>query len=165
MTVQFEWPADWPERIAGTSCDMCSNGGQDRNHYGARIYAGRFVDAYLQSAQIQRGYTLAIWNGRHVVEPTELTDSEASGYWLETLRVAKAIIAFYRPMKLNYETLGNTSPHLHTHLLPRFEVDPRPGQPFPLLAQSGTESQIPEAEFLADLDHLRQLTGYSASDS
>jgi hypothetical protein len=32
---------------------------------------------------VQRGYTLVIWRGRHVAEPTELTDSEAQGYWLE----------------------------------------------------------------------------------
>jgi hypothetical protein len=27
-------------------------------------------------------------------------------------------------MKLNYFTLGNTVPHLHTHVLPRYQDDP-----------------------------------------
>ena len=41
---------------------------------------------------------------------------------------------------MNYETLGNTVPHLHTHLVPRFTEDPAPGRPFPLLPQNGEES-------------------------
>ena len=27
--------------------------------------------------------------------------------------------------------LGNSVPHLHTHLVPRYADDPRPGWPFP----------------------------------
>ena len=47
-------------------------------------------------------------------------------------------------------------PHLHTHLLPRFREDPRPGQPFPLTAeQPGKE--IPEARQLAEAAELRAL--------
>ncbi|WP_433008391.1 HIT family protein [Kribbella sp. CA-294648] len=156
MTVP-EWPADWSERISGASCDFCENGGQDRNAYGARIFSGEYVDGYLQSADIQRGYTLAIWKGRHIVEPTELHDREAAGFWIETLTVARALMQFYQPLKMNYETLGNTSPHLHTHLLPRYEIDPRPGQPFPLLPQSDNEVQMPEDRFVSEVTALRKL--------
>ncbi|WBQ06514.1 HIT family protein [Kribbella sp. CA-293567] len=88
---------------------------------------------------------------------TELTDEEAAGYWLETLRVARAIIAIYQPLKLNYETLGTTSPHLHTHLLPRYVEDPRPGKPFPFVAADGPEPQIPEHRFVAEVQALREL--------
>lgn len=139
------------------ACDFCKGMGHDRNRYGARIFLGRYADAYLQSADIQLGYTLSIWKGRHVVEPTDLTDEEAAGYWLETLQVARALIAVYNPLKLNYETLGNTSPHLHTHLLPRYVEDPRPGQPFPFSAQNENERQIPEEHFLEQVRELREL--------
>lgn len=153
----LEWPANWQDRISGASCDFCESGGQERNEYGARIFLGKYVDGYLQSADIQRGYTLAIWKARHVVEPTELSEEEAAGYWAETLIIARALIEFYKPMKMNYETLGNTSPHLHTHLLPRFEIDPRPGQPFPLLAQTDNEAQMPEDRFISEVTGLRSL--------
>ena len=46
--------------------------------------------------------------------------------------MARALITVYEPLKMNYETLGNSLPHLHTHLVPRYTEDPRPGQPFPL---------------------------------
>jgi diadenosine tetraphosphate (Ap4A) HIT family hydrolase len=37
--------------------------------------------------------------------------------------------ALFDPVKLNYLTLGNTVPHLHTHVLPRYRDDPAPGGP------------------------------------
>jgi diadenosine tetraphosphate (Ap4A) HIT family hydrolase len=82
------------------------NGRPDANRYGVRIHAGRHTDAYLQRADVQPGYTLVIWRGRHVNEPTELDDAEASGYWAEVLTVARALISVYKPLKMNYETLG-----------------------------------------------------------
>jgi diadenosine tetraphosphate (Ap4A) HIT family hydrolase len=97
-----------------------------------------------------------IWRGRHVTEPTELDDAEAAGYWAEVLAVARALISVYKPLKMNYETLGNSLPHLHTHLIPRYTEDPRPGQPFPLSArQPGTK--IPEPQLLSDAQMLRHL--------
>jgi diadenosine tetraphosphate (Ap4A) HIT family hydrolase len=149
------WPENWAALVSGEECGFCLGMGQDRNEYGARIFQGQYIDAYLQSAVVQPGYSLSIWKGRHIVEPVELTDEEATGYWLETLRVARAIIAIYQPLKLNYETLGNTSPHLHTHLLPRYPEDPRPGQPFPFPPPQHPEPQIPEQDFLTQLQTLR----------
>ena len=62
---------------------MCSEGRPEETQFGARIFAGEVSDAYLQRADIQRGYTISIWRGRHVAEPTELTRDEAAAYWLE----------------------------------------------------------------------------------
>jgi hypothetical protein len=81
----------------------------DEDTYGIRIFSTADVDAVLQRADIQRGYTLVIWRGRHVVEPFELTESEAQSYWKATLTVAKALATFYRPLKTNYETLETPS--------------------------------------------------------
>lgn len=35
----------------------------------------------------------------------------------------------YRPAKLNYEIHGNTIPHLHVNLYPRYRGDPFEGTP------------------------------------
>ena len=66
-----------------------------------------------------------------MVEPTELTEAEAEVYGREVLRVGRALEAVLAPVKLNYDLLGNTVPHLHTHVVPRYADDPRPGWPFP----------------------------------
>jgi diadenosine tetraphosphate (Ap4A) HIT family hydrolase len=150
------WPRNWPELIRGIGCEMCESGRPDASRYGIRIQEGRYSDAYLQRADVQRGYTVVIWRGRHVNEPTELDDAEAAGYWAEVLAVARALLSVYQPLKLNYETLGNSLPHLHTHLIPRFAEDPRPGQPFPLSAQQ-PEATVPEARLTAEAAALRAL--------
>jgi diadenosine tetraphosphate (Ap4A) HIT family hydrolase len=151
-----EWPSNWSDLIKGVDCEMCEAGRPEADDYGIRIRKGQYSDAYLQRADVQRGYTLVIWRGRHVNEPTELTAAEASGYWAEVLDVARALINHYRPLKMNYETLGNSLPHLHTHLVPRYPVDPRPGQPFPLSAQP-PDTKIPESSLLTDASELREL--------
>lgn len=157
MTV--EWPSNWSDRISGASCEMCRSKRSDEDQYGIRIFATQNSDAVLQRASIQRGYALVIWRGRHVVEPFELTDGEAADYWHDVLTVARALNAFYQPLKMNYETLGNTVPHLHTHLVPRYAEDPAPGRPFPLLPQSGSEDLVEPAQLGEDAAALRRLLG------
>jgi diadenosine tetraphosphate (Ap4A) HIT family hydrolase len=155
--MNAQWPADWSERVSGKSCEMCEHDQQDEDEYGIRIYSSELVNAVLQRAKIQRGYTLVIWRGRHVVEPYELSDSEAARYWLDVLKVAKALATHYQPLKMNYETLGNTVPHLHTHLVPRFTSDPAPGRPFPLLPQSGSEERIDSDTLTRDAMKLKAI--------
>jgi diadenosine tetraphosphate (Ap4A) HIT family hydrolase len=151
------WPADWHARISGVSCEMCQSPRLDEDQYGIRIHSTDLTDAVLQRADIQRGYTLVIWRGRHVVEPFELTDTEAGTYWRAVLHVAKALATYYRPLKMNYETLGNTVPHLHTHLVPRFTQDPAPGRPFPLMPQDGKEEATDSRALVSDAEALRAL--------
>jgi diadenosine tetraphosphate (Ap4A) HIT family hydrolase len=91
-----------------------------------------------------------------VAEPTELTDDEAARYWLEVMRAGRALEQHFEPVKLNYDTLGNELPHLHTHIVPRYADDPRPGWPFPFPEEK--QPAIPEVELLRDVDALRGLT-------
>jgi len=134
---------------------MCAHGRPDELPSGVRFFAGRCSDAYLQRADIQRGYTVIIWRGRHVAEPTELSDGEAAAYWLEVLRVGRALEQHFEPVKLNYDVLGNSLPHLHTHVVPRFAEDPRPGWPFPF--PENEPPPVEESRFHVDIEALRAL--------
>jgi len=154
--MSTEWPQDWKALIDGRNCSMCANGRTDDNGFGVRIQAATYSDAYLQRADMQRGYTIVIWRGRHVVEPTDLEPHEAAGYWHEVLRVARALQQYYQPLKMNYETLGNIVPHLHTHLVPRYaDGDPAPGRPFPFLAEE--RPNLPEEVIRREATDLRAL--------
>ena len=156
------WPSDWHDLTQGIGCEMCTAGRPEVNRYGIRVLRRPNADSYLQRARIQRGYTIVIWRGRHITEPTELSDEEAASYWRDVLDTARALIAHYRPLKMNYETLGNSLPHLHTHLVPRYRAaDPRPGRPFPLEPQSGAEPDFSPAELDADVTALRSLLGHT----
>jgi diadenosine tetraphosphate (Ap4A) HIT family hydrolase len=108
---------------------MCANVGSDETDFGVRILDGRWCDGYLGRVAVRRGYCFVIWKGRHVAEPTELADDELSGFWREVTAVASALEQRYQPMKMNWLSLGNWVPHLHVHLVPRPEADPRAGGP------------------------------------
>jgi diadenosine tetraphosphate (Ap4A) HIT family hydrolase len=134
---------------------MCAEGRPDETPFGVRFFAGAVADAYLQRAAIQRGYTIVTWRSRHVAEPTELEADEAAAYWLELLRVARALEEHFEPVKLNYDVLGNSMPHLHTHVIPRYADDPRPGWPFPFPEDEPTPFE--ETGFRADVAALQTL--------
>src|SRR5437764_9960444 len=126
----MEWPAEFHALKRGEGCPMCAEGRPEETRFGIRFFAGEMSDAYLQKPVIQRGYTIVIWRGRHVAEPTELAEGEAAAYWGEVLAVGRALERTLEPVKLNYDLLGNSLPHLHTHVIPRYADDPRPGWPF-----------------------------------
>lgn len=109
---------------------MCLEGKPEVDDEGdARIFSGRYADGYLRRLASPLGYVIVVWRGRHVAEPTDLDEAEAVGYWLEVLRVAKAVDHRFSPAKLNLQILGNAVPHLHTHVIPRYVTDPAPGRP------------------------------------
>ncbi len=64
-----------------------------------------------------------------MAEPTELDAGAAARYREEVLAAGTALIGAFAPLKVNYFTLGNTVPHLHTHVVPRYRADPSPGGP------------------------------------
>jgi diadenosine tetraphosphate (Ap4A) HIT family hydrolase len=134
---------------------MCAEGRPHETRYGIRILEGEVADAYLQRAGIQRGYTIVIWRGRHVAEPTELTEEEAAAFWRELLAVGRALEQHLSPVKLNYDLLGNSVPHLHTHVVPRYAEDPRPGWPFPFPHEEPPPHD--EEQLRADAEALRGL--------
>ena len=77
---------------------MCAEGRPERVGQNERIFTGETLDAYLVREDVgQRGYTHAIWRGRHVADPTELSDDEAAAYFREVLRVGRALERHYRP--------------------------------------------------------------------
>jgi diadenosine tetraphosphate (Ap4A) HIT family hydrolase len=126
-----QWPPSFYEHLRGIGCPICEEGRPDATRDGVRFYAGDVSDAYLRRTNIQRGLSVVVWRGRHVAEPTELDEEEAMSYWRELLIVGRALEEVLRPIKLNYNLLGNSLPHLHTHIVPRYADDPRPGWPFP----------------------------------
>lgn len=153
MVRPVEWPATFYAWKAGEGCPACAEGRPDSTDGGVRFFAGDVCDAYLVRADIQRGLTIAIWRGRHVAEPTELTDAEAAAYGREVLAVGRAIERALAPVKLNYDLLGNSVPHLHTHIVPRYADDPRPGWPFPF--PDPDPPAMPDERLLADVEALR----------
>ena len=154
------WPNNWEERVGGIHCVMCTEGRPDSTPVGLRVLEGQHLDAYLGLEAAQRGYVVAIWRGRHVVELSERTATELGGYWREVALVAAAMLAHYEPRKLNYETLGNQVPHLHSHVTARFaDGDVAPGSPLP----AGRSVRLAFDEAMSDAAALRSILSSSGS--
>jgi diadenosine tetraphosphate (Ap4A) HIT family hydrolase len=69
--------------------------------------------------------------------------------------VGRALERHFEPVKLNYQLLGNSVPHLHAHLLPRDADDPRPGWPVPW--RNEDPPPFPEEDVQRDTEALRAL--------
>jgi diadenosine tetraphosphate (Ap4A) HIT family hydrolase len=149
--VDIRWPEDWAERKAGRDCPFCTEESVDANPYGIRIFTGQVSDAYLQRRAPLPGFTIVVWRGRHVAEPTELSDDEACVYWRELLHVTRALEAEFHPAQVNYLTLGNQIPHLHTNVVLRFLDDSAPGKPIDL----DQGAPIPDATLQTRVSALR----------
>ena len=79
--------------------------------------------AFLHEDQFFPGYVLLVLR-RHAAELYELSAPERRTLIEEISRVAQALARVFRPVKMNYELLGNQVPHIHWHLVPRLATDP-----------------------------------------
>lgn len=97
-----------------------------------RCRAGGFPDliaelphsyVILGDAQFYRGYCVMLAK-RHIHELHLMAPAQAHELFGELIALGQAIAAVTRPLKLNYECLGNIEPHVHWHVFPRYEADP-----------------------------------------
>jgi len=73
----------------------------------------------------QAGYPAfcrVIWH-EHVGEMTDLSESQRGHLMTVVWAVEAALRDLLRPAKINLASLGNQVPHLHWHVIPRFEDD------------------------------------------
>lgn len=108
---------------------MCAALGQGDSDHWIHVSDGAHTEVYIDRASRIAGYCLAVWREGHVAEPTDLPPAAADAYGREVLALGRAVATAFHPVKLNYFTLGNTVPHLHTHVVPRYLEDPAPGGP------------------------------------
>ncbi|MCM1988244.1 HIT family protein [Oceanirhabdus seepicola] len=64
----------------------------------------------------------------HGIELYDLSDEELLGFMKDVQLYAKVLKKVTNAVKINYEIHGNTVPHLHMHLYPRYMDDPFPGK-------------------------------------
>lgn len=150
------WPEDWADRMAGKDCPMCGTLGKGDNDFGVEVFTGEVAEVQLERRSRLPGYCVVIWRLGHVAEPTDLDPAQAGRYWTEVLAAGQAVRSAFAPVKMNYLTLGNTVPHLHTHVLPRYPDDPAPAGPIPWPEIFAAEP-VPDAELHHQAARLRAL--------
>jgi ATP adenylyltransferase len=83
----------------------------------------------LYREQRFRGYCLLSFSAWDATSIESLNDVEYNAFMADLRIASKAIRTVCTPDHMNYELLGNSNPHLHWHIVPRYKTDPRWGQP------------------------------------
>ena len=128
-----------------------------------RIKANAFPDfiAELKSCyvilgdqQYYRGYCV-LFAKLHATELYLMPADTARLLFDEMRLVAEAIASVVNPWKMNYECLGNSEPHVHWHLLPRYESDALRHGPVWLRPESERKVTLDESDRRALIGSLR----------
>ena len=80
-----------------------------------------------------------IWQ-KHVAEMTDLVPAERSEMMQMVCKVESAMRQALKPAKMNLASLGNVVPHLHWHVIARFEKDAC--FPAPIWAAAKREAEV-----------------------
>ena len=86
------------------------------------------------------GFCRVILNS-HIKEMTDLGDSERSRLMAVVFAVEAAVREVLQPDKINLASLGNVVPHLHWHVIPRFDDDRH--FPNPIWGEAKREGAVP----------------------
>jgi diadenosine tetraphosphate (Ap4A) HIT family hydrolase len=84
--------------------------------------------AVIGDTQFLPGYSLLLTDDLEVDHPTDLPWSARRDFFLDLSLIGEAVFAVTRKQgahRINYEVLGNAWPHLHGHVHPRYEWEPR----------------------------------------
>lgn len=89
------------------------------------------------------GFCRVVWR-QHVREMSDLTGTERAHLMTVVFATESALRSLYRPLKVNLASLGNITPHLHWHVIPRFSDDPH--FPAPIWAGKKRRKGAPRPE-------------------
>ena len=116
-------PERWASLQTPDECPICRDDGPHD------------VIAELESSWVtmgerspMRGYACLVFR-RHAIELHDLSDAEGAAFMRDARRLSRAVSTATDAVKLNYEIHGNTIPHLHLHVFPRYVGDPFEGKP------------------------------------
>lgn len=141
----------WEEKISGRICPFCNPKKKDlaNLHFIMDLTVSKL---YLFKDQSLLGRCVLVYN-EHITELYQMEEAERNKYYQDMLQVAEALNKAFKPNKLNYIILGDLSPHLHWHLVPRYKTDPCWGQNF--LGKNIQPVYLEEEEYVALAEKIK----------
>ena len=102
--------------MAKESCELCMHPG------GEVIYRDDNYRIVLVEDERYPGFCRVIWNA-HAREMTDLSTVERAILIAAVWQVEEVVREVMQPDKVNVASLGNVVPHMHWHIIPRYEND------------------------------------------
>ena len=85
------------------------------------------------------GFCRVIWN-EHIKEMSDLDFEDRVAFMNAVFAVEHAVREVIQPLKINLASLGNVTPHLHWHVIPRYLDDKH--YPNPIWGQALRKTRI-----------------------
>lgn len=98
------------------ACNLCETEG------GILIWRNARLRVIKVEDENYPGFCRVVWN-QHVKEMTDLASTDQIHLMTVVFKVELAIRQILAPDKINLASLGNQVPHLHWHVIPRFNDD------------------------------------------
>ncbi len=118
------------------SCELCNQDG------GEVIFRNDFLRVVLVDDVDYPGFCRVICNA-HIAEMTDLAIPQRSAMMMTVCKVEQVLREVLQPDKINLASLGNMTPHLHWHVIPRFKHDKHFPQPIWGTVQREGRSSLP----------------------
>jgi len=113
----------WSALTSGQACPICRE--PEPRDVIATLKASWVT---MQEAAPVRGYACLVAR-THAVDLHDLPEAAAVAFMRDAHRLSRVLAAATGSVKLNYEIHGNTIPHVHMHVFPRFRGDRFEGRP------------------------------------
>ncbi|MDO5297962.1 MAG: HIT family protein [Clostridia bacterium] len=133
-----------------SSCFYCEQGEKLRSLM-IEVASTPAATIYLNRDQKHPGRCIVALNS-HKTEYFQMSDSERNAFFEAVARTAEAIDKVFHPNKINYATFGDLVPHVHVHLVPKYEGGLQWGSPFD---DSVEKKLLTESEYAGMIDKLR----------
>ncbi len=108
--------------MKATGCELCETLG------GRLVLSNEFLRVVLVDDADYPGFARVIWHA-HVSEMTDLGTAERARLMRAVFAVERAQRDVLQPAKVNLASLGNVTPHVHWHVIPRSTDDSHFPQP------------------------------------
>ena len=120
----------WDALLRGESGPVCAEvtSNEPANDDGYAVADLAISRLRLSIHQSLPGYCVLL-RKKHVREPYDLPPEERLLFFDDMMRVGRALERVFAAVKMNVELLGNSVPHLHCHIKPRYYGDPAGGIP------------------------------------
>ncbi len=102
------------------SCMYCDPTNEVRNNILIEVGSLPHSTLFILKNQNHLGRVVLAFN-KHHGEVYELTDEDRCGFFADVAKVSKAVAELFHPDKINYGMFGDTVPHLHMHMVPKYK--------------------------------------------
>lgn len=105
-----------PTYARNPKCELCTADG------GELVWQNNHLRVIMVKDVHFVGFVRVVWH-EHVAEMTDLTAAQRSELLNVVFVVEQCMRDVLKPAKINLASLGNMTPHLHWHVIPRFADD------------------------------------------